>query len=119
MAASLVSFTTAGFAQSEFHHLTFNAGGGVTAPTGRIGSDLDIGGNFEAAAGLNLTRYLGVLGTFSFQGVGLTGGALQRLNEPDGNARIYTFTIDPKITFPLRRGKLLRLGGGGWMRPHG
>jgi hypothetical protein len=45
----------------------------------------------------------GVLATFSFQGLGLTRGALDRLNEPDGNARAYTLTVDPKISFPLGR----------------
>jgi hypothetical protein len=49
-----------------------NVGGGFTTPTGRIATNLDYGGNFQAAGGLNLNQYLGVLGTFSFDGVGLT-----------------------------------------------
>src|SRR5690242_660098 len=114
--AALLGVAPLSFGQSEYHHLTFNAGGGFTTPTGRIGNDLDYGGNFEVGAGLNLNQYLGVLGTFSFQGLGLTGSALNRLNEPDGNARAYTLTIDPKISFPIRRGSFYILGGGGWLR---
>jgi len=31
-----------------------------------------------------------------------TGRELNTLNEPDGNARTYTFTVDPTIRIPLR-----------------
>jgi Outer membrane protein beta-barrel domain len=116
LVASLLGSTSVTFAQSEYHHLTFNVGGGFTAPTGRTGDNLDYGGNLEVGAGFNLNQYLGVLGTFSFQGFGLTGSALNRLNEPDGNAKAYTLTVDPKISFPLGRGSFYLLGGGGWLR---
>jgi opacity protein-like surface antigen len=105
------------FAQSETHHFTANAGGGFTTSTGRLSNDLDYGGNLEVGAGFNFNQFLGVLGTFSFQGLGVTRSALNRLNEPDGNARVYTLTVDPKISFPLgSRVSLYVLGGGGWLR---
>lgn len=60
---------------------------------------------------------LGVLGTFFFQGLGMTRSALDNLNEPDGNARAYTLTVDPKISFPMgSRANFYILGGGGWLR---
>lgn len=113
---SCVAAAPAAFAQSEYHHFTANVGGGFTMPTGRISNDMDYGGNLEVGAGFNFNQYLGVLGTFSFNAVGLTGSALSRLNEPDGYGHVYTLTVDPKITFPLRRGSFYILGGGGWLR---
>jgi Outer membrane protein beta-barrel domain len=105
------------FAQSEEHHFTANVGGGFTATTGRISNNLDIGGHVQAGAGFNFNRYLGINGTFAFQGLGITGRALQAVNEPDGNGRVYTFTVDPKITFPLSEGSsFYLLAGGGWLR---
>jgi len=105
------------FAQSEYHHFTANVGGGFSTATGNLSNHLDNGGNLEVGAGFNLNKYLGVLGTFSFQGLGVTRSALDTLNEPDGNARVYTLTVDPKITFPLgSRASFYVLGGGGWLR---
>lgn len=85
-------------------------------PTGRIANDLDWGGTFQAAGGLNLNQYLGVLGTFSFSDRGLTNSALNQVSAPGGYGHIFTFTIDPKISFPVGRGSFYVLGGGGWMR---
>ncbi|HLH05046.1 MAG TPA: outer membrane beta-barrel protein [Bryobacteraceae bacterium] len=99
------------------HHFTANVGGGYTSVVGGIGDRLDGGGNFQAAAGFNFNRYLGVLGTFSFNQLGVTRSALDNLNVPDGNGRVYTFTVDPKFTLPLRgRASVYVLGGGGWLR---
>src|SRR5579883_1701044 len=100
-------------AQDETHHFTANVGGGYTSVVGGIGNRLDGGGNFQAGAGFNFNRYLGVLGTFSFNQLGVTRSALDNLNVPDGNGRVYTFTVDPKFTLPLRgRASVYVLGGG-------
>lgn len=104
-------------AQGETHHFTANVGGGFTTATGRLANDLDYGGNMEVGAGFNFNQYLGVLGTFSFHSLGVTRSALDSLNEPDGNARVYTLTVDPKISFPLgSRASFYILAGGGWLR---
>ncbi len=105
------------YAQAEFHHFTFNAGGGYTAVTGSISNRLDGGGNFQAGAGFNFNRYLGVGGTFMFHQLGLTGNALSTLNVPDGYSHAYSLTVEPKLTLPFRyTGGFYLLGGGGWMR---
>jgi hypothetical protein len=110
----LAQFT---YAQDEFRHLTFNVGGGYTAVTGNISDRLDHGGHFQAGVGYNFNRYLGVLGTFTFHQLGLTGRALSAVDVPDGNSRAYSLTADPKITFPLGGlGQFYILAGGGWIR---
>jgi Outer membrane protein beta-barrel domain len=114
---SLLGGSSLCFAQGEFHHFAAFVGGGFTTPTGRISNNLDIGGNFQAGAGFNLNRFLGVNGTFAFQSLGITESALARVNVPDGNGRVYTLTVDPRITIPLGRiAGFYILGGGGWMR---
>jgi outer membrane protein with beta-barrel domain len=113
----LICGTVLCFGQSEDHRFTANVGGGFTAPTGRIANSLDIGGNFQAGAGININRYFGLTGTFGFQALGITGSALQAVNEPDGNGRVYTFTVDPKLTIPVGgRSSFYLLAGGGWLR---
>jgi Outer membrane protein beta-barrel domain len=119
LGTALIGLTEASFAQneSEYHHLTWNVGGGFTATTGNISNRLDNGGNVQAAAGFNFNQYAGVLGTFSFQGLGITRSALNAVNEPDGNGRVYTFTIDPTFRIPLKgRATAYLVAGGGWMR---
>ncbi len=112
----LICGTVLCFGQSEDHPFTANVGGGFTAPTGRIANSLDIGGNFQASAGINLSSYLALTGTFGFQALGITGSALQAVNEPDGNGRVYTITVDPRFTLPLGgRSSFYVLAGGGWL----
>jgi hypothetical protein len=101
----------------DYHHLTFNVGGGFTGIAGEEAGKLDHGGNFQVGAGFNFNQYVGVLGTFTFNQLGLTRSALDTLQQPDGNARVYSFTVDPTFRFPLFGGaRGYFLAGGGWMR---
>lgn len=103
-------------AQDEVHRFTAFVGGGFTSPTGRISNSLDIGGHLQAGAGFNFNRFASIGGTFTFQGLGITRSALNAVSEPDGNGKVYTVTIDPKFTLPLRGGSFYVLAGGGWLR---
>jgi len=117
--ALCVGFSGISFAQSEsdFHHATFNVGGGFTGITGRDADRLDHGGNFQAGGGLNFSRYFSITGNFMFNQLGVTRSALTALNQPDGNARVYTFTADPTLRIPLgNRTSLYVLAGGGYLR---
>jgi hypothetical protein len=103
--------------ESADHPITFHVGGGFTAITGRDAGKLDHGGNFEVGAGHFFNRYFGVTGTFMFNQLGITGRELALLNEPDGNARTYTVTVDPTLRIPMRHGwNAYVLAGGGYMR---
>jgi len=115
-AAGLIAFAGLASAQ-EYRHFTFNVGGGFTTATQNTSNFLDNGGNVQAGAGLNVNRWLGLNGTFTFNGLGVTRSALNTAGTPDGTSRIYTFTVDPKIRFPLGNGNAFYVtGGGGWMR---
>jgi hypothetical protein len=115
----LLIFAGRCFAQSEddFHHFTIGAGGGFTAITGRDEGKLDHGGNFEVTGGVFFNRYFGITGNFMFNQLGITRSELNLLNQPDGNARVYSFTADPTLRLPLgHRWSAYLLAGGGYLR---
>ena len=114
--SSLLVFGNPALAQGNFHHFTANVGGGFTAVTGDISNRLDNGGHFQGGAGYNLNRFLSIGGTFSYHALGVTRSALQAAQQPDGNGRVYTFTVNPKLTYPLGFGNFYVLAGGGWLR---
>lgn len=112
-------FTVPSFAQSEsdFHRFTIGAGGGFTAITGYDSGRLDHGGNVLVGGGLNFNRYFGITGNFMFNELGITRSELNALNQPDGNARVYSVTLDPTVRLPLGHGfSAYLLGGGGYLR---
>jgi len=116
-AIACLGFCQVAFAQNDFHHLTIYGGGGYTSVTGSVSSRLDGGGNFQVGAGYKFNPIFSINGTFNFDQLGITRRALNEANEPDGNARVYTFTVDPKITVPLGKGfSAYVLAGGGWLR---
>jgi hypothetical protein len=111
--------TSRAFAQEddEDHHFTFNVGGGLTTIVGRDAGKLDHGGNVQAGAGYYFNRWFGITGNFMFSQLGITGKELAILNEPDGNARTYSFTVDPTVRLKLRGGvSVYALAGGGYLR---
>lgn len=106
-----------GLKAQEYHHFTFNVGGGFTGIAGSEAGKLDHGGNFQAGAGFNFNEHLGILGTFSFNQLGVTRSALNAAAQPDGNARVYSLTFDPVLRFPVFGGvRGYVLAGGGWLR---
>jgi opacity protein-like surface antigen len=109
--------TDRSFAQDEGNHFTINVGGGLTTITGHDAGRLDHGGNFQVGAGYYFNRFFGVTGNFVFNQLGITGSELLRLDVPDGNARVYTFTVDPTLRLPLgQHWSAYVLAGGGYLR---
>jgi hypothetical protein len=91
-------------AQEEEHHFSASVGGGFTGINGDDSGKLDHGGNVQVGAGYFFNRYFGITGNFMFNGLGVTRAELNRLNQLDGNARVYTFTADPTVRFRLGLG---------------
>lgn len=112
----LLTLVDLSFAQDE-NHFTLNIGGGLTTITGREAGRLDHGGNLQVGAGYNFNRFFGITGNFTFNQLGITGAQLLRLNVPDGNARVYSFTLDPTLRLPLGQNwNVYVLAGGGYLR---
>jgi Outer membrane protein beta-barrel domain len=52
-----------------------------------------------------------------FSGLGITRAELNKLNVPDGSARVYSVTVDPTLRVPLGNGfSAYFLAGGGYLR---
>jgi hypothetical protein len=52
-----------------------------------------------------------------FSGLGITKAELNKLNVPDGSARVYSVTVDPTLRVPLGKGfSAYFLAGGGYLR---
>lgn len=115
----LFGFAGASLAQdeSDFHRFTFGGGAGFTGITGYDAGRLDHGWNLLAGGGLNFNRHFGVTGNFMVNQLGITRSELNALNVPDGNARVYSVTLDPTFRLPLGHGfSAYLLGGGGYLR---
>jgi hypothetical protein len=116
---AILSIPSGVFGQSEetFHHLTLSAGAGLTTITGADAGKLDHGGNFQLNGGYFFNPHLGVTGNFMFSDLGITRSALNSLNVPNGDARVYSITVDPTLRAPIGHGlSVYLLAGGGYMR---
>ncbi len=100
------------------NRLAFVAGGGFNLPVGNASSNyLNVGYRFEAGAGINMSKKLGVLFQFDYDRFGIPGNVLANqanlYNSLDptqgnpftglgGNAHIWSFTLNP--TFNIYQG---------------
>ena len=82
---------------AEPPRFTFDVGGGFTKPVGHLDGRIDTGWNAQAGAGVNLAPWLGVMGQFMYTEAGLNGSFLQSIGEPDGNFRMWGFSLDPIV----------------------
>ncbi len=100
---------------------TFEAGAGFTTPTGATGKRTDLSYSFKAGAGINFNRKFGVMAEYNYDHFGITGGTLTSqtnvfntlygtLTNPttgtttnfdglDGNAHVWSLTLNPTYTF--------------------
>ncbi len=93
----------------------FNVGGGPTAVLGNARNQLTNGWNFTIGSGFNFTPRAGFILEFSNSGLGLTDSTLVDNQASDGNASIWSVTINPIWRFRLGGpvGGYL-IGGGGF-----
>ena len=102
---------------AEPPRFTFDVGGGFTKPVGHLENRIDTGWNIQAGAGINLVPWLGVMGQFMYTESGLNGGFLQSIGQPDGNFRMWGFSLDPIVRFnPKGHVDFYLIGGPGIYR---
>jgi len=94
----------------------FNFGGGPAPVLGSARDNLESGYNFNVGGGYNFTPRTGFVLEFMESGLGVTDKALQENNQAtDGDASIWSFTLNPvwrfRISGPV--GAYL-IGGGGF-----
>ena len=106
-------FTAAANAQEG--RFSAHVGGGFTEPVDVTGDRLDRGYNISAGAGVNVIPQLGLNAEFLFVNNGVSRGTLDSLGYPDGDMRIYAFTLNPVIRFTREESPVAVYitGGGG------
>ncbi len=87
---------------AEPPRFTFDLGAGFTQPLGHLDGRIDTGWNLMAGAGVNVSPRLGLMAHFTYMSSGLTGSFLQSVSEPDGNFRMWGFSLDPVVRFNPR-----------------
>ena len=107
-----------GHAQAE--KWNFNIGGGISFPTGDLGSFINNGGNFVVGGGYNVNRWLSTNGEFMWQDLPVNTAFKNALQTPDAAARQYALTFDPVFHVPLgHRLGAYAIGGIGWYHRSG
>ena len=96
---------------------TFHIGGGFTEPVRKTDGRLDTGFNIMTGAGVNFTPAFGLVGEFGYNELGLSTSSLLAAGVPNGDARIYSVTLNPIVRFnPSGRFDAYVTGGGGYYR---
>jgi len=84
-------------ASAQFSRFTGFVGGGFTQPVNPIGSRLDTGWNITAGAGINATHHFGLMLDFVYLHNPINATFLNQVQAPDGNVKVWGFTLDPVI----------------------
>lgn len=98
--------------------LTFEGGAGFTIPTGAAGKEIGTSWKFQVGAGYNFSKKFAVLLQYDYDRFGVTGGNLDRQYDRytglglvddngnpvdfsglDGNAHIWSITLNPMYTY--------------------
>ena len=101
-ATLLLCFATVASAQEEGHKWTGNVGVGYTPLLGALNQRLDNGWNVSFGAGYHFTEHFSLGGQVMYNGLGVSRGLLNELSVPNGNAHIWAFTAEPRLTFRAR-----------------
>jgi opacity protein-like surface antigen len=83
-------------AQAE-RYLTADIGGGFSSPVYSTGGRLQNGWNFGMGVGVRPFPYLGVKVDFGYNQLDVNRATLNNLHFPNGDMRIFSFTLDPII----------------------
>src|SRR5690348_3737999 len=79
-------------------------GGGFTPLVGGISKKLNNGWNMKAGGGFKFNSHFSTNLQFSYNGLGVSRAVLNEAQVPNGNAHVWSITLDPKITLAPRRG---------------
>jgi len=101
------------FAQ-ETPRFAFNAGAGFTTPVGGTGTRLNTGYNFDLGAGVNFNPWVGALFQFNYNGMDINSATLNAIGFPNGDVRLWSFTLNPIVHLnPHGKVDFYLIGGGG------
>src|SRR3712207_5533315 len=114
--AFLLLLTTVAPAQTDGVAPVFFFGGGPSFSTNRMSDYIKHGFHFAGGGGVRVARSVELLGEFNYHQLGVQDTAIQSLQVPDANARVYSVTGNVKFPFTTGRVRPYAIVGGGWYR---
>lgn len=98
-------------------HLTYEVGGGFSAPTSDSSSYITWGGNVTVGAGYRYNQMLSLMLEYQFIDDKLPGAIIAEAGANGGHVRIWSFTLDPVVDLtPKSKLDVYATGGGGFYR---
>lgn len=101
----------------ELKALTFDIGGGVSAPLNPTADFVGVSGNFLTGAGVNINKNNSIEGDFMWSGLPPAISVIHPINAPFGSMNLYTLTGEYRYHLDSIGGSLFGaylIGGGGW-----
>lgn len=115
--AACLAFAAMALAQEEGHKWSANVGAGFTPLIGALDKRLDNGWHITFGGGYRVTSHLTLGGQVMYNGLGVSRGVLNEFGVPDGNAHIWAFTAEPKLSLaPGHHFSPYLVGGVGYYR---
>jgi hypothetical protein len=85
--------------QNNDHRWTGDVGAGFTPLLGSLNQRLDNGWHVTFGAGYRVSHRFTIGGQVMYNGLGVSKGLLNEVGVPDGNAHLWAFTAEPRLTF--------------------
>ncbi len=99
------AFSVTAFSQSNFKHLTFEAGGGIGIGKGAVGALVGSSYNVEAGAGWNFNRFFGVDAEYLYYGLPLKPSVIQTQSLPGASGRLHAVSLNGIVNTPRFLGR--------------
>jgi opacity protein-like surface antigen len=99
----LLSLSRPGISQESRYTFHGGVGGGYSPLVGRISSRLDNGWHVRFGGGVNLGAHLATSLDYTYHGLGVSRAVLNEAQVPNGNAHLWSLTLDPKFRLNVNR----------------
>jgi opacity protein-like surface antigen len=88
-------------APTDAPHWNVEVATGAAPTAGAVRNRLTTGWDLNLGAGYEFSRMLELEGGFMYNGLGVSDSVLQQLQVPNGNARLWSLSIGPRVNFPI------------------
>ncbi len=101
----------------DIHQFTFHVSAGVSPLVGDISKRLDNGWHITVGGGYKFTPHFDTTLDYTFNGFGVSRGVLNEAQVPDGDAHVWSITVNPKLRLnPSGKVDPYIVGGVGYYR---
>jgi hypothetical protein len=87
----------------DLSRFTFQGGAGVSPLVGDISSRLDTGWHVTVGGGYRLTSFFSTTVDYMYNGYGVSRRVLDEAQVPDGNAHMWSVTVNPMLRWKSKR----------------